>query len=311
MVPRCKGRRVHRNPTPGPAEQRFVYGHLWVTVCCLVRHRWYQTIGLPLLGLIYVRQKHTAKIPRCSGWQFRTKLQLAAQGVLQLAGLAQALGKSVRVVVDGFYAKRQFLRPLQSAGVTVIGRLRKDAALRTLPEQRPGRRGRPRKYGTKRIDLRRRAAHPHGWKKEQCVVYGRREGKLVKSFLATWPPAGGMIRVVIVKEADGREYFFSTDPEMTAREILEDIADRAAIEQNFHHLKEVWGAGKQQLRNIWANIGAWNLLKVAQPTDPGRPAGARPLRQCRKNNGFTPFALVNKPLGAYVAGVLGVGQTGC
>lgn len=41
--------------------------------------------------------------------------------------------------------------------------------------------------------------------------------------------------------------------------ILEAVADRNAIEQDFHDVKEVWGAGQQQLRNLWANIGAFNL----------------------------------------------------
>jgi len=43
-------------------------------------------------------------------------------------------------------------------------------------------------------------------------------------------------------------------------QILEAVADRGTIEQVFHDVKEVQGAGQQQLRNIWANIGAWNLL---------------------------------------------------
>jgi len=43
-------------------------------------------------------------------------------------------------------------------------------------------------------------------------------------------------------------------------QILEAVADRGALEQVFHDVKEVHGAGQQQLRNIWANIGAWNLL---------------------------------------------------
>ncbi len=28
----------------------------------------------------------------------------------------------------------------------------------------------------------------------------------------------------------------------------------------FHDVKEVHGAGQQQLRHVWANIGAWNML---------------------------------------------------
>ncbi len=40
---------------------------------------------------------------------------------------------------------------------------------------------------------------------------------------------------------------------------LQTFADRSAVEQNYHDVKEVWGAGKQQVRTIWANIGAFNL----------------------------------------------------
>ena len=42
--------------------------------------------------------------------------------------------------------------------------------------------------------------------------------------------------------------------------ILETVADRSALEQVFHDVKEVHGAGQQQLRHVWANVGAWNLI---------------------------------------------------
>ena len=91
------------------------------------------------------------------------------------------------------------------------------------------------------------------------MQYNKAVTKKYKSFLATYRPACGMIRVVIVQEPDGCEFFFSTDPEVTVQEILEAFADRGAIEQTFHDIKEVWGAGKQQLRYLWANIGAYHL----------------------------------------------------
>jgi hypothetical protein len=31
------------------------------------------------------------------------------------------------------------------------------------------------------------------------------------------------------------------------------------IEQVFHDVKEVWGSGQQQVRNVWTNIGVWHL----------------------------------------------------
>jgi hypothetical protein len=77
--------------------------------------------------------------------------------------------------------------------------------------------------------------------------------------LATYPPAGGLIRVVLVREEDGWVAFFCTDPEATVGQILEAVADRAAIEQDFHDVKEVHGAGQQQVRHYWANIAVYYL----------------------------------------------------
>jgi len=91
------------------------------------------------------------------------------------------------------------------------------------------------------------------------VQYGKPVTKKYKSFLATYRPAYGMIRVVIVQEPDGCQFFFSTDPNATVQEILEAFADRAAIEQDFHDIKEVWGVGQQQVRHLWANIGVYHL----------------------------------------------------
>jgi len=261
--PHVQGAGIHHNPTPGPADQKFLYGHIWVTISLVLRHPLWSTIGLPLLGLLYVRAKDIGKIPAKYRWEFQTKLELASQQMLRFAQLAKEAGKTVWVVADGAYAKRPFLRPLRAAGVTIFSRLRKDAALHDLPPKlKPGQRrgpGQPRKYGPHRISLAKRAAHRQGWLTIECFLYGQGETKTIKTFLATYRPAGGMIRVVIVKEEHGCEYFFSTDPDATAREILEAFADRAAIEQDFHDVKEVWGAGQQQVRNVLTNVAVFNL----------------------------------------------------
>ena len=53
--------------------------------------------------------------------------------------------------------------------------------------------------------------------------------------------------------------FFCTQPDASVVEILEAFADRATIEQDFHDVKEVWGSGQQQMRNIWTNVAVYNL----------------------------------------------------
>jgi len=143
--------------------------------------------------------------------------------------------------------------------VTVIGRLRKDAALRDLPRKLRHGPGRPPKYGKHKISLAKRAAHRQGWEAAQCMVYGQTVTKLYKTFLATYRPVGGVIRVVIVEEDRDWYPFFSTDPFATAVEIIEAFADRATIEQDLHDVKEVWGAGQQQVRNIWCNLAVYHL----------------------------------------------------
>lgn len=259
-----EGADIHRNPTPGPADQKYLYGHIWVTLSLAVRHPWYGSLALPLWAMLYVRQKTMAKIQPWRNWTFATKLVLAARLVEWIAPIVKQAGKTLWVVLDGGYTKAPFLKRVLRAGVTVIGRLRKDAALRDLPPkpQRGRRRGpgRPRKFGKNRISLAKRAAHCHGWQTAECTVYGRTVSKLYKTFLATYPPAGGVIRVVIVEEEDGNWLpFFSTDPNATVVEIIEAFADRATIEQDFHDLKEVWGTGQQQVRNIWTNVAVYHL----------------------------------------------------
>ena len=262
--PHVEGAGKHHNPTPGPAGSPFLYGHVWVCLARLVRHSLWGAIALPILSHLYIRAKDVGWMAAYYGWQFHTKLELAAA---QIEWLVQQLGPDhppIWVVTDGAYAKRPFLKRVLGAGVTVISRLRCDAALWSLPPvvdpgQKKGR-GRPPKYGKDRIDLAKRAAQTRGWQTGLFSLYGRLVVKKYKTFLATYKPVGGVIRVVLVREPDRWVAYFSTDPDLSVASILETVADRSALEQVFHDVKEVHGAGQQQLRHVWANVGAWNLI---------------------------------------------------
>jgi hypothetical protein len=261
--PQVEGADVHHNPTPGPADHKFLYGHVWVTLALAVRHPLWGSLGLPLQALLYVRRKTMSSIPAHRQWVFKTKLELAVQLVTWFLPLLKHAKKQIWLVADGAYAKRPFLRPLIRAGVVIVSRLRNDAALYTLPKvPKRGarkRRGRRRIYGTERISLAKRAGQAGAWQTIDCTMYGQVETKTYKTFLATYPPAGGCIRVVLVKENAGWIAFFCTDPTATVEQILEAFADRATIEQCFHDQKEIWQTGKQQVRNIWSNVAAFNL----------------------------------------------------
>jgi hypothetical protein len=259
--PHVEGAGLHRNPTSGPDDHKFVYGHLWVTLAWVVRHPLWHTIGLPLRALLYVKAKDLPGLDWRCHWTFRTKLLLAAELVKWAVKTLRPLAKPIWVVADGAYAYRSLLREILPLKVTFVSRLRKDAGLRTLPPPRPvGQRGGPRKYGPEAISLAKRAAHRRGWQQVEVVLYsGRRMTKTCKTFLATWRVVGGVIRVVIVRESDCWEAFFSTDPTASVESILECFADRSSIEQVFHDIKEVWGAGQQQVRNLFTNVACYHL----------------------------------------------------
>ena len=258
--PHVQGAGIHHNPTPGPAGSPYVYGHVWVVLGLLARHPTWGVIALPLLARLYVRKKDLMGIPPKHRSAFRTKLELAVELLEWAARSLKPLGKPLWAVVDGAYAKAPFLAPAKALGFTVVSRLRKDAALGSVPGPRPpGQRGRPRIYGADRFDLAKRAGQRRGWSTGVFTLYGESIEKKYKTFLATWRPAGGLIRVVLVKEEAGWVAFFCTDPNATVAVILGAVADRFSLEIAFRDCKEIVGAGQQQVRHVWANVGSFHV----------------------------------------------------
>jgi DDE superfamily endonuclease len=260
--PHVQGAGIHHNPTPGPAGSPYLYGHVFVVLGLLVTHPAWGVIALPLLSRLYVRKKDLPGIGPKHRPAFRTKLQLAVELLRWAKTWLGLLGKSLWVVADGAYAKKDFLKPAKALGMTVVSRLRCDAALWSLPPVIPPDQrgpGRPRVYGTERISLAKRAGQRRGWTTEAFTLYGERVIKRYKTFLATWRPAGGVIRVVLVDEPTGWRAYFCTDPSASVADILTAVANRFALEISFRDCKEVVGAGQQQVRFLWASVGAFHV----------------------------------------------------
>lgn len=257
--PKVRGAGVHHNPTPGPAGSAFVYGHVWVVLALLATHPAWGCLALPLLARLYVRQKDISSIPQPDRPEFRTKLQMAVELLRWAAEQFERPGLTLWAVADGAYAAGQVLKEAKQLGITVVSRLRKDCALHTLPEPRvKGQKGRPRIYGEKRIDLAKRAGQKRGWTEGKFTLYGKEMTKKYKSFPATWEPAGGTIRVVLLCEEKGWVAFFCTDTSATVADILGCVADRFGIETAFREVKQQVGAGQQQVRKLAANVGAFH-----------------------------------------------------
>ena len=146
--PKVEGADVHHNPTPGPADQPFLYGHVWVTISLALRHPQWGPLALPLRAMLYVRQQTMATIPKSRRWhRFATKLQLAARLVEWIVPIAEKSGKNrLGRGRRRLHQAAVFEARVEAPASTIVGRLRKDAALRDLPpklQEGPTSRSRP------------------------------------------------------------------------------------------------------------------------------------------------------------------------
>lgn len=268
--PKIEGAGWHHNPTPGKTDAKLCYGHSWVSISWTVRHPEHGTIAFPLRGLLYVRKKEISKVQTQypdDHWEFKTKLELGKDLVLWAKEQLSHLGLPIRVVVDGGYAKSPFVKGLleenqgEDDRLEIITRLRRDAVLHDLPptetEKRPGRK---RIYGINRLSLKKRAGQNRGWQKVECTTYGKKKVKQYKTFLATTKLTGGIVRIAIVREPDGRWIpLMSTNVNLSVKEIIESYSDRYSIEENYQELKQTWQLESPQTRNLYANIGVFHL----------------------------------------------------
>jgi len=210
------------------------------------------------LARMYVKAKDVKAI----GVSFKSKTEQAVELAKWAYNCCKNPGRELWIVTDGGFTRASFLKSVIKMGVVVITRLRKDAALRALLKQVKGRkRGRPRKYG-KRIKLQNIVNNRDRWNKVKALLYGEEEIKEVKVFKALYKPkpAGCLVQVLVAHESkDCFRAFMCTDLTASAVQILEAVAGRYAIEQNFSDIREIEGAGQQQVRNYFANVGAFHL----------------------------------------------------
>ena len=236
---------IHHNPTSGLPGSEWLHGHVWVTTSWLVSHPLWGCIGLPLRALISARQKDLQVLQNVgrAPWSFRTKLEPAVEPVEWCAIFFQnCFHRPVMAIADGAYAKRPFLSRVKKTGVhrgqpPVEGRrtVRSSPAFRKTPKRTTAylreQQTVPKSTGQSPLWL---DADPHE---------------------AVWPRANRSLQDIPGHVSPG----WRSDPRDDCEATLEAVADRSAIEQNFHDVKAVYGSGQQQVRNVWCNVACWNL----------------------------------------------------
>ena len=181
------------------------------------------------------------------------------------------------VVVDGSYTNNTVLRSLPER-VTVIGRIRGDAALHAVAAPPSGRLGRTRVYGPRQPTPEQLRQDPEiPWQTVTAYAAGRQHQFSVKVVRPLrWRPATGRhtLQLVIIRPLAYRKtrhgkvlyrrpaYLICTDPEMPIQRLLQAYLWRWDIEVNFRDEKTLLGVGQAQVRHP-ASVAAVPAMTVA------------------------------------------------
>lgn len=166
------------------------------------------------------------------------------------------------VVADAWFSKARFVNELAGMGFHLISRLRDDAALwYSHSGVRTGRRGRPRIKG-ERIDFNNL---DHG-KCETLDIEGG-SAYVIKAYSKAM---GRNIKIVVhYPDNGGHKIYFSTDLDMSGRDIIEYYRTRFQIEFCFRDAKQFTGLCNCQARDLDkldfafnASLASVNIAKI-------------------------------------------------
>lgn len=233
------GRSLHFNHSAKDNDPQYLFGHNWVVIGLLFYTETFSKwLCFPIWASLYISKDkcHSEKT-------FKTKIEIALHMLQVIKG---ALNQRLTVITDAMYTKAQMIRWALENQVTLIGRIRKDAALyEPAPIKKTRGRGRPRKYGSRIKDL---VSLP--FKKTTLRLYNKDVELRYHSLKVYMKGARALVQVLVVIYPDRTEptLFLCTDLNMAPEEILKLVAARFKIEVVFQYLKEHGGLNHWQCR---------------------------------------------------------------
>jgi len=229
----------------GPATKGTVihWAHNWIVGAITLRlPRW--KLMRWVLPAVFALYRKPADCNR--DHPFATRQVLAARMVCQVS---QALpGVLIRVAADGAYATRGMVTGLPK-GVSLVSRIRRDAAIYALPPTRrpKGKRGAHPKKG-KRLPAPRQIAarRTQGWKTITLQRQGRQVQRQILGITCLWYHVcrAVPIRLVIVRDPSGKQeddFFFCTDASVPDEQIVQRYYDRWGVEECILESKQQMG----------------------------------------------------------------------
>jgi hypothetical protein len=263
-----------RDPLGPPFYTNFIWGQRFIQM----------SLALPRNGQIgqsraipvdfhhcptVVKPRKTAEKEQLEMYKEKCKIaKLSRQGSDRIAHLRNTVDsqgyqtKELVVGVDGSYTNKQVLKNLPQR-TTLIGRIRKDTKLYTLPEVQPGS-GRKRVYG-KRLPTPEeiRQSEQYQWQQVEVWAAGKIHTFNVKIIRdVRWRSAGPQnLSLIVIRPLRYRlskgssmlyrdpAYLICTETELDIKEIFQAYLWRWEIEVNFHEEKTLLGCGQAQVRN--------------------------------------------------------------
>ena len=254
-VPKSRGQAPglawHYCHNRGQCAGPFVHGHVWMQIALVAR--WgHEAFSLPLRALLYRRKKDCG---RKTPYQEKWRLALELLNSLRWP-------HPVRLVADGNFYVRPFVRAILEPGHDLIVRLPKVAAVYRLPEPPEKRRGRPRTYGRK--TTLEGAFRKARFRRLEETLWGWHGTLRIAETILVPRVVGRPCKVVCVR-LGRREprYLLSTDLSRSAEEIVRLYAGRFSIEITFRELTQRCGFGDYQVRKGRAIEAHVQLSQVA------------------------------------------------
>ncbi len=242
---------IHHQHGNKPNLAGFVRGQCWVTLAQIATRAKGNNIAIPLLSRLMPTAGNTGKLR-------------AAQTLIRSVA-SEYRGKTVRLLVDSWYMRGEFILAMLSKEIDVIGQVRYDTRLYDIPTPRAQKqRGRPAKYGDKMT-----AARVNRLQATEVILplYGKQQRLRYrhKILLARFID-GTKVRAIWCEFYNEKtdswnkpRLLLSTNTDLSAEDVIKTYAKRWSIESAFHELKNAWGIKEawQQTRktlNRWVQL---------------------------------------------------------
>jgi hypothetical protein len=272
---RIPGTAWRRDPLGPPFHTNFIWGQRFLQISmALPQHKDLgQSRAIPVDFHHCPTVKKPGKSAGENAWEQYKEMQkiakLSKQGSERIKLLREKLNqkgvneKQLVVSVDGSYTNAQVLKNLPDK-VTLIGRIRKDTKLYSLPNDQ-AQTGRKRVYGDRLPTPEQiRQSNHYEWQEVTAWAAGKTHKFQVKAINnARWRSAGAghNLMLVVIRPLGYRltksskilyrepAYLICTDTQLNLQCLLQSYIWRWEIEVNFREEKTLLGCGQAQVRN--------------------------------------------------------------